>query len=80
MPHSIFLDDGASVDLMDEAFANSIEAIILPTKVMLTTSTEQSAAGVIGATEVIPIVYGDGPNAIISPRSFLMVKNRDSLH
>jgi hypothetical protein len=80
IPHSIFLDDGASVDLMDKSFADAIGTVIVPSDISLTTSTEQKADGVLGATEIIAVQYGTGPTAITSRRSFLVVQGMQNLY
>ena len=75
----IMLDDGANVDLMDNAFRlmHGIRMFDFPTR--LSTSTN-SGAMVQGITEIVGIQYGSGPSAIRSARPFLVAHNMDKFY
>ena len=75
----IMLDDGANVDLMDNAFRlkHGIRMFNFPTR--LSTSVN-SGAIVQGITEIVGIQYGQGPRAIRTARPFLVAYDMDKFY
>lgn len=56
------LDIGANINIMTRNLADRLGISVLPTKHMLSTSTQKESAGVMGITPIIPLIYGDEEN------------------
>lgn len=66
-----FMDDGANVDMIDDAVRCAMGVPLFKTNVTLSTSTTTSG-GVLGVTAPLTIEYGQGPLSVRVTRPFLV--------